>query len=138
MSTSAARSVLFFRVYREVALPLYTALVRELCDSSHLPFQLATTLEDIGQAFIGLAAEVNGELKRRGILDQEVEADQTIEAQIETLLTRLMDGDRPASLGGIERGLPALKTDILQQAIKIALVMTHDLPTAGKDNRSPA
>ncbi|MGT2480103.1 hypothetical protein ACU4GR_17470 [Methylobacterium oryzae CBMB20] len=37
MPSSAAQSVLFFRMYREAALPLYAAIVEDLCGSPHLP-----------------------------------------------------------------------------------------------------
>ncbi|MCB4802624.1 hypothetical protein QO001_002176 [Methylobacterium brachiatum] len=130
MPSTTAQSVLFFRVYREAALPLYDALVSDLCSSPHLPFQLATTLEDIGQAFIGFANAVNGELKRRGVLDQEVEPDQTIEAQIDALLARLVDGDSAVQAGLIGRVFPALKEEAVRRALKVALVTQHDLPIA--------
>ncbi|WP_267353721.1 MULTISPECIES: hypothetical protein [unclassified Methylobacterium] len=55
MPSSPAHTVLFLRTYREAALPIYSGMVDELCGSPYLPFQLATTLEDIGQHFLRLA-----------------------------------------------------------------------------------
>ncbi|WP_375454124.1 hypothetical protein [uncultured Methylobacterium sp.] len=83
MSSLPSQSVLFFRIYREVTMPLYAAMITELCASPHLPFELETTLEDIGQKFIRLADEVNVELRRRGLLDREADPDDTVEAKIE-------------------------------------------------------
>ncbi|WP_091859605.1 hypothetical protein [Methylobacterium brachiatum] len=126
---------MFFRAYKEVAFPLYEALITELCGSPHLPFQLATTLEDIGQAFIRLAEQVNTTLKRRGILDLEVEADSTIEAQIEAILIRLAKEERLIRSPVRGQAIPALTNETVQQAIRIALLMTHDLPIAGEAAR---
>ena len=136
MPSSAVQSVLFFRVYREAALPLYAAIVAELCGTSHLPFQLATTLEDIGQEFIRLAEQVNGELIQRGILDREVDADLTVEAQIDAILDCIAKKDHAAQPMGREGITPALTNETIQQALKIAFIMTHDLPIAGDATRA--
>lgn len=127
----ATQSVLFFRVYREVALVLYAALVEEICNSPSLPYQLATTLEDIGQGFIKLADQVNDELDRRGLLDREVEAELTVEAQIEAFLacTFVARGD-PKSDASAEQEGAVLNRTLFEQALRIALTMIHDLPIA--------
>jgi hypothetical protein len=130
MPSSSAQSVLFFRVYREAALPLYAAMVEELCTSAHLPFQLATILEDIGQGFIRLADHVNAALEGRGLLGREVDPDLTVEAQIESLLARMLNGDQPATLDTIAQEYVGLNQAAFQDALRIALVMTHDLPLA--------
>lgn len=111
-------------------MPLYDNLIDNLCASEHLPFQLATILEDIGQAFIRLADQVNGELARRGVLGQEVEADLTTEAQIDAILARLGDDDPSMRAGSIERAFPALKDEAVRRALKIALIAQHGLPIA--------
>jgi hypothetical protein len=123
MSVSSAPTVLFFRVYREISLPLYAALVEQLCDSADLPFQLATVLEDIGQGFVRLGETVNAALARRGLLDREVDADLTVEARIDAILTRVAEADDAPGL--------ALSDELLQRALRIALQMTLDLPKAG-------
>jgi hypothetical protein len=129
MIISSTPTILFFRVYREAALPLYAALVEQLCDSADLPFQLATVLEDIGQEFIRLGASVNAALERLGVLEREVDADLTVEAQIDALLAQL-PLDRLSSPA--DHGIPGLMSidESLRQALRIALVMTHDLPVA--------
>ncbi|MFF9551088.1 hypothetical protein [Methylobacterium fujisawaense] len=123
--------MLFFRTYCEAALPLYSALVTDLCGSSQLPFQLATTLEDIGQGFMRLAEEVNGELARRGLLDLEADAELCIEAQIETVMTRFAASGLATRTDTDRHLSPALTVESFRQALRIALVMTHDLPIAG-------
>ncbi len=131
MPSSAERSVLFFRTYREATLPLYAALVDELCASPHLPFQLATVLEDIGQDFIKLAETVNGELERRGLLEYETEAEQTIEAKIDAFLACLFVAHRdPMSDTLGEAANAGLDRALVEQALKTALTMMHDLPVA--------
>jgi hypothetical protein len=127
----ATQSVIFFRVYREVALVLYTNLVEDLCSSPSLPYQLATTLEDIGQGFMKLAERVNGELERRGLLEYEAEAEETIEAKIEAFLAGLFVAHRdPVSDTPVEVADAGLNWALVEQALKIALTMTHDLPIA--------
>ncbi|WP_139342615.1 hypothetical protein [Methylobacterium radiotolerans] len=129
MPSSAERSVLFFRIYREATLPLYAAVVEELCVSPHLPFQLATVLEDIGQEFIRLGALVNAALDRLGLLEHEVDADLTVEAQIDTVMSRLATSGPFMSTGCGYSG--SILTDAtLQRALRMALIMTHDLPIA--------
>lgn len=125
----AAQSVPFFRVYREVTLALYTTLVEELCSSPGLPYQFATTLEDIGQGFMKLADRVNGELERRSLLDREVEAEHTVEAKIEAFLacTFVTHRDPLSNMPG-EAANAGLDWALVEQALKIALTMTHDLP----------
>lgn len=132
MPSSAARSVLFFRTYREAALPLYAAVVEELCVSPHLPFQLATVLEDIGQDFIRLGETVNAALDRLGALEREVDADRTVEAQIEAVLRRVVNTDELLQGSGVDADGPALSRDVVQQALRLALHMTHDLPIASQ------
>lgn len=130
MPASTERSVLFFRIYLEVTLPLYAAVVEELCASPHLPFQLATVLEDIGQEFIRLGALVNAALDRLGLLEHEVDADLTVEAQIDTVMSSLATSEPFMSAGCGHSG--SILTDAtLQRALRIALIMTHDLPIAG-------
>ena len=127
MPSSAERSVLFFRTYREATLPLYAAVVEELCASQHLPFQLATVLEDIGQEFIRLGEKVNAALGRLGALEREVDADLTLEAQIDNAMVQFtLRGSSP--LGGAKNLVPALTDESFRQALRIALIMTHDLP----------
>lgn len=130
MPSSAERSVLFFRIYREATLPLYAAVVEELCASPHLPFQLATVLEDIGQDFLKLGETVNAALARLGALKHEVDANLTLEAQIDAAMARfeLSESSRPAGEGS--PGL-VLTDESVRQALRIALVMTHDLPLVG-------
>ncbi|PJI55689.1 hypothetical protein CTI14_02640 [Methylobacterium radiotolerans] len=130
MPSSAERSVLFFRTYREATLPLYAALVDELCASPHLPFQLATVLEDIGQDFIKLAETVNAALNRLGALEREVDANLTLEAQIDAATAHftLNESSRPAGEGSPRL---LLTDESFRQALRIALVMTHDLPIIG-------
>ncbi|MCJ2050284.1 hypothetical protein [Methylobacterium sp. J-070] len=132
MSVSSAPTVLFFRVYREISLPLYTALVEQLCHSADLPFQLATVLEDIGQGFIRLGETVNAALARRGLLDREVDADLTVEARIEAVMA---DG----TLSELIKRLTAdghrdsmLTEESIRQAFGVGFVLTHDLPLAGR------
>ncbi len=135
MPSSAERSVLFFRTYREATLPLYAALVDELCASPHLPFQLATVLEDIGQDFIKLAETVNAALDRLGALDREVDADQTIEARIDAVMARLARiGSSMLSIADGQAGL-ILTDETFQRALRIALAMTYDLPIVGRGDR---
>lgn len=132
MPSAAARSVLFFRTYREATLPLYAALVDELCASPHLPLQLATVLEDIGQEFIKLAETVNAALNRLGALDHEVDADLTIEARVDAVMARFARiGSSMLSIADGQAG-PALNDESFRQALRIALVMIHDLPIAGR------
>lgn len=130
MLTAPAQSVLFFRIYREAAFPLYAALVDDLCNSPHLPFQLATTLEDIGQGFMKLAEQINGELMQRGVLDQEVDADQTIEALIDALMAGLTSSGLAKWAPPDGSPLLALTDETLQRALRAALLMIHDLPIA--------
>lgn len=132
MPSAAARSVLFFRTYREATLPLYAALVDELCASPHLPLQLATVLEDIGQEFIKLAETVNAALNRLGALDHEVDADLTIEARVNAVMARFARiGSSMLSIAD-GQAAPALTDESFRQALRIALVMIHDLPIAGR------
>jgi hypothetical protein len=131
MPSSSEHSVLFFRVYREAAIPLYGVLVDELCRSPHLPFQFATVLEDIGQAFIRFAEQANEALAERGLLDQEVEAESTVEARIEALVAQWADAGARGGAGLM------LEADAVRAAVKIALVLTQGLPLAGVlDTRS--
>lgn len=130
MSPLISQSVLFFRLYREVTVPLYAGMVERICASPEMPFELATTLEDIGQAFIRFAETLNAELLRRGILDDEVEADGTVEAGIEALVETITAQPRRGRADSDDR-LRALMADpSTHQAIKAALVMVQDLPIA--------
>ncbi|WCS23695.1 hypothetical protein LOK46_21375 [Methylobacterium sp. NMS14P] len=131
MPSSAERSVLFFRTYREATLPLYAALVDELCASPHLPFQLATVLEDIGQDFIRLGETVNAALDRLGALEHGVDADLTVEAKIEAVIARFTLAGLMKPVGEGSPG-PAPTDESFRQALRIALVMTHDLPIVGR------
>lgn len=130
MPTSAARSVLFFRTHREATLPFYATVVEELCLSPHLPFQLATVLEDIGQEFMKLGETVNAALDRLGALEREVDADTTIEAQIDAVMARFTPG-RFSTSGTDGHSGSTLTDESFRQALRLALVMTHDLPIAG-------
>lgn len=135
MPSSATHSVLFFRVLREAALPIVDSLIDELCGSSHLPFQLATTLEDIGQHFMRLAERVNGELNHRGLLDDEVDAERTVEAQIDNLLVWMCDSGLPTLMnvaGPSAQPVAMLKHEAVRDAVRLALVMTHALPIAAR------
>ncbi|MEK6298993.1 MAG: hypothetical protein V4793_48160, partial [Paraburkholderia tropica] len=106
-------------------------LVDELCASPHLPFQLATVLEDIGQDFIKLAETVNAALNRLGALDREVDPDRTIEARIDAVMARLARiGSSMLSIADGQPGL-ILTDETFQQALRIALAMTYDLPIVG-------
>lgn len=130
MPSSVELSVLFFRTYREATLPLYAAVVEELCASPHLPFQLATVLEDIGQDFIKLGETVNAALNRLGVLEREVEADLTVEAEIDALMAQFTRGGLSLPVGGGNPGQASTEANF-QRALRIALIMTHDLPLNG-------
>lgn len=129
MPTSAAQSILLFRTYREAILPFYASVVEELCASPHLPFQLATVLEDIGQQFMKLGEMVNAALDRLGVLEREVDADSTIEAQIDAAMA-CFTPDMVSTAAGDGSPSLALTNESFRQALRIALVMTHDLPIA--------
>lgn len=133
MPSSPAHTVLFLRTYREAALPIYSGMVDELCGSPYLPFQLATTLEDIGQHFLRRAEQVNGELERRGLLDAEVDADLTVEARIENLLGWMCESGLPSLMNADGPSAPPvsmLKHEAVRDAVRLALVMTQSLPVA--------
>lgn len=130
MSSLSSKSVLFFRVYREVTVPLYAGMVEQVCASPDLPMELATTLEDIGQEFIGFAAALNEELLRRGILGDVADADQTVEARIDALVERITASGKALTS---RRSLPVgafLSEASTRQALKAALAMVWDLPSA--------
>ena len=134
MPSSPTHTVLYFRTYRETALPIYGAMVDELCASPHLPFQLATALEDIGQHFLRLAEQVSGELERRGLLHAEVDADLTVEARIDDLLGWMCESGLPTLMNAAGPSSPPvamLKHRAVRDAVRLALVMTQALPLAG-------
>ncbi|MEL6064273.1 MULTISPECIES: hypothetical protein [unclassified Methylobacterium] len=140
MTSSATHSVLFFRAFREAALPILDSLVDELCGSPHLPFQLATTLEDIGQHFIRLAEQVNDTLDQRGLLGDEVDADLTVESRIDNLLMWMCDSGLPTLMNAAGPGaqpISMLKHEAVREAVRLALVMTQSLPVAVKPAPDP-
>jgi len=51
-----------------------------------------------------------------------VDADTTVEAQIDALLSRIVDGDLSMHADSIERAFPVVKGETVRQALKIALL----------------
>ncbi|WP_375465576.1 hypothetical protein [uncultured Methylobacterium sp.] len=127
MPSRPSQSVLFFRLYREVTVPLYADMVAQICASPDLPLELATIMEDIGHEFIGFGSALNAELVRRGLLDEVADADQTVEARIDALVEEITARREPPRSRGAGRLLSQAST---QQALKAALVMALDLPSA--------
>lgn len=127
-------AVLFFRTYREVQLPLYTAMVNSLCASQQLPHELATTLEDIGQVFVQLSERLNAELIRRGVFDDEADADGTVEARINAMVEAAVSR---SNKGRMKDGSNPFQDEVFVQAIRTALVMVHDLPIACAGRSGP-
>ncbi len=106
--------------------------MEDLCGSPHLPFQLATTLEDIGQGFVRLAEQINDRLKRRGLLDQGRSKRTGPSRRIsERLLAGMRAGGETAPFTGVALRGSVLSPEAIREAFKLALIMTHDLPIPG-------
>ncbi len=87
-----ARAELYFRTYMHTVFPLQASIVESMCKAPRVPHELATVLEDIGQAYCRLADELNAELIRRKELSDEAEADDTAEAKIEDFVRMSLAG----------------------------------------------
>lgn len=113
---------LYFRAYLHIATPLHRCLIEEMCRSDKPPLELATRLEDIGHAFIGMAQELAGTLIDQGRTADEPDPDDYAEARIsqfaESLIERsgelaLEDGlrlDGPTALTALPVVADAIKT----------------------------
>lgn len=119
---------LFFATYRHAVLPLHAALVTAICSAKTVPLELATVLEDIGQAYIGFAAQVNAELIARGVADRDPDPDDVAEARIDQFVrsavarlgqVKLRDGGSIDGRQAIE-AFPAV-ADAMRTALVVAL-----------------
>ncbi|WP_342150391.1 hypothetical protein [Methylorubrum sp. SB2] len=115
---------LYFRSLLDVAVPLHRCLVEEMCQSGKPPLELATRLEDIGQAFIAMAQDLAGALIDQGRMADEPDPDDYAEARISKFAKEVIEGAGELVLEGGVRldGAAALSAlPIVSDSIKTAL-----------------
>lgn len=120
---------LHLRLHLHALVPLHESLVNALSRSPAPPLELATALEDVGQAYLRMAETLNGEIIGRGLLDGEPEeADDFAEARIDRFASELLSGAGVVTFADGMRldGRAALEaSSVVGHAIKSAVVLAR-------------
>lgn len=128
-------AALHFRSYLYTVMPLYESLIEEMCAQPEPPLELATTLEDIGQHYMGLADRLNQALIEKGRLAAEPDADDSTEALVDAFVLRLIAKAGVVKLrdGSRVQGSEALSASpFVADALRAALLVAH---SAGGSSR---
>lgn len=128
MTKLCARAELYFRAHCLATLPLHAAMVKEICSGSQVPLELATVLEDIGQGYMAMAAQINEALIAQGRLQDEPDYEDGIEARTDAFVADLLGraGEIRLSDGSVIDGGGALRdAPVALDAIRMAVLMAR-------------